>query len=172
MKSTTIKKRVKAKADKSDTIKEKKPNIKKYGSTRDRRRPALKARFLELLLDEEVLGNVKYAAIKLGINRATLYEWREKDPKFAAAWDEVIPQADDLLADEAENGLLRLIKANNVTAIIYTLNNRRPDRWRARFVHGGEGGNPIKHTHTMSPEFEDFLTEMGYGKNVQQPTDK
>lgn len=160
MKSTKKKITVKAKVDKVDTIKadsvkKRKPRPKKESKAQEIAR--LKKTFLELLLDEEVLGNVSYACKKIARSREIVYQWRNKDKKFADAWDETKVEADNLLADEAENYLLKGIRAGSATLIIYTLNNRRPERWRARLEHGGEGGGPVKFMHEVSPEFAELL---------------
>lgn len=154
MKSQKKVKEVKAKANKPNSIKGKtvrvrKPRPKKESKAQEIKR--LKATFLELLVHEDVLGNVSYACKKISRSRYTVYEWRSKDKKFADDWDRIKVEADELLADEAENYLLKGIRAGSATLIIYTLNNRRGDRWRARLEHTGEGGGPVE--HAVSPEF-------------------
>ena len=143
-----------ANGDKSDTIKK-----KKKPTRRASKQATSKKRFLELLLDKKVLGNVSTAADLLNVNRNTLYEWRKKDAKFAKTWDERQADADELLADKAENALLGAIDAGNVTAIIFTLKNRRPGKWRDRFEHTGEGGGPIEYEYELSPEFQAAMSQ-------------
>ncbi len=138
------------------------PKVKKP-NRRDRKRPALKKRFLKLLLDPKVLGNVSTAADILGIDRTTPYLWEKKDKKFAKDWEAQQDLADNLLADRAENALLTALDNANPTIIIFTLKNRRPDKWRDRYEHTGEDGGPIEQTVALSPEFAAALAEF-YGK--------
>lgn len=142
------------KTDNSDTIK---------GRRGDKDRPALKKRFLELLLDSNVLGNVSMAAKILGINRDTVYGWRSKDSRFAKYWEKQIQVANDSLADEAENALLKAIQAGNITAIIFTLKKRRPERWGDKIERLVE-----EPTHELSPEFSAFLENLGYTAFLSQ----
>lgn len=137
--------------DNSDTIKRHKG---------DKQRPTLKKRFLELLLDEKVLGNVSTAAKILGINRDTVYNWRAKDQKFAKDWDDKKEEANFYLVGEAENALLNGIRAGNATLIIFTLNNRRPEKWNDRFNHARKKEEV---THKLSQEFVSMI-ERRYGK--------
>lgn len=46
-------------------------------------------------------GNVSEAAAVAGIGRRTAYEVRDRDPEFAAAWDEAIEAAVDAMEAEA-----------------------------------------------------------------------
>lgn len=110
--------------DNSDTIKRHRGDAK---------RPILKKRFLELLVNKKILGNVSLVAKILGISRDTIYDWRAKDPAFLEAWKTQIELANGYLADEAENALLNGIRAGNVTLIIFTLKNRRPEKWNIGF---------------------------------------
>ena len=133
--------------------------IKRYRG--DRNRPALKKRFLELLIDDKVLGNVSTAVKILGINRDTVYDWRTKDAMFAKEWDEHTSYANDFLADEAEHKLLEAIRAGNVSAIIFTLKALRPDKWNIQ--NKSTGKNNETAWHTVSPEFAQIFKLQGYG---------
>jgi hypothetical protein len=46
-------------------------------------------------------GNVSDAARKARIDRTTAYRWRDAEPEFAAAWDEAIEHAIDVMESEA-----------------------------------------------------------------------
>ena len=101
---------------------------------------------------EEGLIN-KQIALKIGINVATLYEWQDRFPDFADA----IKKGKKVIDEHVENSLLKramgyqyeeetwgksqdgemaLIKrvvkslAPDVTAQIFWLKNRQPERWR------------------------------------------
>lgn len=56
------------------------------------------ARFLKTLA---ATGNVTQAANAAGLPRSSLYQWRERDTHFAAAWNEAIEAATDALEAEA-----------------------------------------------------------------------
>jgi hypothetical protein len=65
-------------------------NRKKRTSTREQ--------FLQALA---VRGNVGEACKAAGVGRSTVYEWRETDQEFAAAWQEAVDDAIDRLEAEA-----------------------------------------------------------------------
>ena len=46
-------------------------------------------------------GNVTDAARAVQVGRKTVYQWKEAEPDFAAAWDEAIEQAIDAMESEA-----------------------------------------------------------------------
>lgn len=97
----------------------------------------------------------KQIAQKIGINVATLYEWQDRFPEFADA----IKKGKKLIDEQVENALLkraigyryeeetwgknhngemvivkRVVKsqAPDVTAQVFWLKNRQPERWRER----------------------------------------
>lgn len=57
-----------------------------------------RAKFLELLREEP---NIKRAAEAIGVSRGRLYELREEDPGFDAAWREALEDGADVLESEA-----------------------------------------------------------------------
>lgn len=89
----------------------------------------LKQRFLDTLALDDVLGNVTVACRRTGIGRTTVYEWRAKDSAYEREWDDIVLSSNEKLADEAENQLQLLVLKGNVTAIIFTLKNRRRLNW-------------------------------------------
>lgn len=140
-------------ANKNETKTDNSDKIKHYRG--DKQRPLLKKRFLELLLHKSVLGNVTKAVEIMGLNRDTVYDWKSKDSEFAACWNRKIQETNDFLADEAENALLNGIRAGNASLIIFTLKNRRPQKWKDRFEHTAKSNETIK--YEPSPEFTAFL---------------
>lgn len=62
-------------------------------------------------------GNVSKAAVELGAVRATVYNHINKSPTLA----QVLIDCREELADLAESGLKKAIKADNITAIIFAL---------------------------------------------------
>lgn len=65
-------------------------------------------------------------AKKIGINIATLYDWKKR----FSAFNEALKRGKEVVDYEVENALLESAKAGNVTAQIFWLKNRRKDRWR------------------------------------------
>ncbi|GEM_PF-3117210 len=108
-------------------------------------------------------GNVLVACQTLGYARSTVYHWRIIDEGFAHLWDETVLDGFDIRADEAENALrLAITKDRNITAIIFTLKNLRPDRYRERFdvEYKGKIANELK---------QNFLATLSrLGKNADE----
>ena len=67
---------------------------------------------------------VQIACKQVGVSRATYYRWRKKDQKFLKATDKALAEGISLMNDMAESQLLKAIRENNMTAIIYWLNHR------------------------------------------------
>jgi hypothetical protein len=65
---------------------------------RPRRRPRWEGAFLAALRDS---GNVRLACSRTGIARRTAYDLRDRHEDFAAAWDDALEDACDLLEAEA-----------------------------------------------------------------------
>lgn len=73
----------------------------------------------EGLTDEQIAG-------KMGISVATLYRWKEKYCEIC----ESLKKGKEVVDFEVENALYQSAINGNVTAQIYWLNNRKPDKWR------------------------------------------
>lgn len=71
------------------------------------------------LTDEQIAHNA-------GISASTLYDWKNKYPKFS----EALKKGKEVVDFEVENALYKNALSGNVTAQIYWLNNRMPQRWR------------------------------------------
>ena len=71
------------------------------------------------LIDEQI-------AEKIGINPATLYDWKKKYPEIS----EALKRGKEVIDYEVENALLLKALCGDVTAQIFWLKNRRPDKWR------------------------------------------
>jgi len=75
------------------------PTIRKHKSHNGRTLPpGTREKFLEAY---EKLGTVEKACHAIGIGRRTVYEWRDRDAKFAAEMERVYQTATALLEDEA-----------------------------------------------------------------------
>lgn len=116
-----------------------------------------KKKFLELFRQT---GNVTTAAEAIGLNRATPYKWREKDPEFAAAWDMAVEEAADRLEQEAwrravegveepvyQGGkLVGKVRKYSDTLLIFLLKGNRPEKYADRVKQeiSGPAGGPIE----------------------------
>lgn len=67
---------------------------------------------------------VQVACEKVGISRATFYNWKKDDAEFATSVDEAIGDGTGFVNDMAESQLLSAIKEGNLGAITYWLKHR------------------------------------------------
>lgn len=95
----------------------------KRSPAREAERP-WQTRFLEALVQ---VPSVSAAAQAAGVHRATAYKEREKDPEFAAAWDE----AEEIMVDAVEAAVLQeaAIMGTAPALKIYVLKTRRRQKW-------------------------------------------
>lgn len=79
-------------------------------------------------------GNVTEACERAGVSRVLAYQYRARDPEFAARWEAAEAAADDMV----EGTVLRLAREGNLQAALAWLRRRRPE-WRdKREVNLGE----------------------------------
>lgn len=71
------------------------------------------------LTDDQIAHNI-------GISRATYYDWKNKHPDFLDA----LKRSKEVADYEVESALFKKAKMGDVTAQIFWLKNRRPDKWR------------------------------------------
>lgn len=71
------------------------------------------------LTDDQIAHNI-------GISRATYYDWKNKYPDFSDA----LKRSKEVADYEVENALFKKAKMGDVTAQIFWLKNRRPEKWR------------------------------------------
>ena len=72
-------------------------------------------------------GNLlKDIAAKMGVALSTLCEWQNRFPELA----EALKKGKEVVDYEVENALLNKARSGDVTAMIFWLKNRRPDKWR------------------------------------------
>ena len=70
----------------------------------------------------------------MGVGVRTLYEWKNKYPQISQA----LKDGKEVVGYAVENALLQAAMNGNVTAAMYWLNNRRPDKYRRNPI----GANP------------------------------
>lgn len=73
------------------------------------------------LTDEQIAHN-------MGISVSTFYDWKAKFSEIS----ESLKKGKEIVDFEVENALLKTAKEGNVTAQIFWLKNRRPDKWREK----------------------------------------
>jgi len=102
------------------------------------RRTKWRETFLRVLADT---CNVRAAAQAAAVNRQTVYEHRDRDPGFAAAWDQAIEDAADVLEAEAWTRA----RAQSDLLLIFLLKARRPRLYRetVRQEMTGKDGGPV-----------------------------
>ena len=98
-------------------------------------------------------GNVSESAKAAGVGRSTVYDARESDKAFAAAWDEAEEDAADRLErvalERAVDGvaepvyykgqLAGAVRRYSDTLLIFLLKARRPEKFRERYDHQHSG---------------------------------
>lgn len=99
------------------------------------------------LLSLSECGNVTQAAKDAGIARLTAYRHRDRDPRFADAWDDAIEEAVDRLEAEARRRAIEgvdepvfykgkpvgRVKKYSDTLMIFLLKAHRPEKFRDNF---------------------------------------
>ncbi len=102
-----------------------------------------KALFLEAM--NRGIFSPGIAARAAGISRNTALAWRDKDPEFAAAWDEAVETALDQMEETIREAALNLNQPHKLTGAMFILNGYRRERFMpmTRHEHTGAGGGPI-----------------------------
>lgn len=117
----------------------------------DKRR---RTRFLARLRE---CGSITQAAREVGSCRATAYEHRERDPEFAAAWDEALAEAVDALEQEARRRAVEgwlepvyyqgeevgYVRRYSDRMLELLLKGHMPERYKDRHELSGPNGGPI-----------------------------
>lgn len=75
-------------------------------------------------------------AKKIGINISTLYDWKNKFSEISKS----LKRGKEVVDYEVENALLENALGGNITAQIFWLKNRRPDKWRDKPIDNTESG--------------------------------
>lgn len=73
------------------------------------------------LSDEQIAHNI-------GIATSTLYDWKKKHLEIS----EALKKGKEVVDIEVENALLKNALEGNITAQIFWLKNRKPNRWREK----------------------------------------
>lgn len=142
-------------------------------ANRAKRTPTREERFLSVL---RMNCNVTEAAQAAGVGRRTVYEWREADSVFRAAWDEAEQEAADRLEREAwrravdgvdkpvtfQGAITATYKEYSDRLIEVLLKAHRPDKYKDRVAaeHSGPGGGPIQTESRSSRDLAKAVASM------------
>ena len=85
-----------------------------------------------LLTELENYMIVSSACAKLNISRNTVYRWREEDQDFAQKMEKALNRGRDSINDLSESKVVTAIKAGNLRAAEYWLNNNKPNYMKPR----------------------------------------
>jgi hypothetical protein len=132
-------------------------------------------------------GNVTRASRDAKIDRGTVYVTREKDPEFAAAWEEALEEATDLLEEEARRRAYYgceepvyykgtqcgVIKRYSDQLMITLLKAHRPAKFRENIRQelSGPDGGPIRTQDVSDMSTEDLLDIAKMGLKPQENTE-
>lgn len=135
--------------------------------------PERLAKFLANLAET---ANVSASARTVRVSRGHLYELREKDPSFAAAWDAAAKLGTAALEDEAvrraHKGTLRpvfykgqkcgTVREYSDTLLIFLMKIRDPERCgdRVRQELSGKDGGPIQSVSMTKDEFREIARDL------------
>ena len=106
------------------------------------------AKYKEWLLPENLLRIQGWAmdglteqdiAENIGIRRETLWDWKKKHSHISNA----LKVSKDIADRQIENALFKAAKEGNITAQIFWLKNRKPDKWREQRREQEQQETPI-----------------------------
>ena len=100
------------------------------------------------LTDEQIAHN-------MGIVTSTLYDWKKKYSEIS----EALKKGKEVVDIEVENALLKSALEGNITAQIFWLKNRKPNRWREK--------QSIEHTGEVSTKLSDIFNQLG-GEGLEE----
>lgn len=100
------------------------------------------------LTDEQIAHN-------MGIATSTLYDWKKKYSEIS----EALKKGKEVVDIEVENALLKSALEGNITAQIFWLKNRKPNRWREK--------QSIEHTGEASTKLSDIFKQIG-GEGLEE----
>jgi hypothetical protein len=112
------------------------------------RTPKNRALVLEAIASGMTYGS---AAMRAGISRRALFEWKAADPEFAREVDDAYELGTDRLADHA---MQRALLPDHDALLIFLLKMRDPARFNRKMVDVRIGGDP-NHPVTVSHDSRD-----------------
>ena len=122
----------------------------------------------EIFLEKyEYYGAVWPACKAAGIRRrATPYDWKKKDPAFAAAFDEVQDRVEDELASSVilTGKGRKIMNADQLRAAMFTLKALNPQKYAEKHQVGGIGGGPVEVEHDVKGKLLGLLNRLAPGE--------
>lgn len=112
-----------------------------------------KKKFLEALEETSLIAA---AAKRVGIGRATIYRWRQTDPKFAASMDQALGYGRENKNDLVHGKLLVIALSGNVSAMKFFLENNHPQYIKPRPEVDPRDTEIAKHTEQLNSLLEDI----------------
>lgn len=100
-------------------------------------------------------GNVRASCAAAGITRTVAYQHREKNPEFAAAWDDSLEDAHDLL----EGVAVERAREKSDDLLKFLLRSYRPTRFGDARKLTLEGGAPIQLQTDLTAEQRQLAIE-------------
>lgn len=100
------------------------------------------------LTDEQIAANC-------GITATTLYDWKNRFPEIS----EALKKGKEVVDYEVENALLKKAMGGDVTASIFWLKNRRPDKWRDKPGQGAGDTKDNNLLHAMRESAEEDVDD-------------
>ena len=97
------------------------------------------------LTDEQIAHN-------LGISYTTFKEYKNKYPSFSAT----LKKGKEIVDYEVENALLQNALNGNITAQIFWLKNRKPDKWKDKIENNDSNSKENKIDQYLSKLEGDF----------------
>jgi AcrR family transcriptional regulator len=91
------------------------------------------------LAELRATGNISHSARCAGVDRKTVYNWRDKDAEFAEAWEDAEETAIDQLEKVARD---RAIDSSDRMLEIL-LKAHRPEKYVERRLLGSDPANPL-----------------------------
>ena len=83
----------------------------------------------------------KQIAEHIGISRTTLHRWKNYEVNGTYPIRETLKSGKDVIDYAVESALLEKALNGDVTAIIFWLKNRRPDKWRDKVNQNFDSDN-------------------------------
>lgn len=142
-------------------------------------RPTTEGKKKAFLISFRETGNVKLSAQEAGVDRATVYRWKDSDDEFAQAMSKAHDDAVDLLIQEARRRALqgveepvfqkgeevgRIRKYSDVL-LIFLIKGGRPEVYRERYElkHAGSiqtGDSALAAAVASDPEARSLATDL------------
>ena len=79
-----------------------------------------------LTLLEKQMGNITVSCKRVGIDRTTFYDWKEKYPEWREKAEKILEEKKEEMDDYAENKLFNHIRDDNIATLIFYLKTRHP----------------------------------------------